>query len=156
MSAVLHESDEAVERALFERRARVLGARAGVPSLDAVLRAAREDSREASGGHRRAWAALAIAAACVFAVMKTRPHEVPRSTISDDVDRDSSAVRDRAGGVCEEREVSACTLDSAYASMAPIAPAVHERHASAAPLATFASSGALSCDPDDANRTEMP
>jgi hypothetical protein len=156
VSALLHEPDEAVERALFERRARVAGTRAGVPSLDVVLRAAREDSRETSSGHRRAWTALAIAAACVFAVMKTPPHDVSRSTIANDVDREASSASDRVGGVCEEQEVSACTLDSAYASMEPIAPAVHERRASAAPLATFSSSGALWCDRDEANRTEMP
>ena len=150
MSAVFHETDEALERALFERRARARSARAGVPSLDAVLRAAREPSRETPGGRGRAWTGLALAAACVVAVMKARPHEVAPSGIVRDLDRTASAGADRSGAVCEEPEESACSIEPAYASRA--AP---ETRACVAPPASFESFASLSCERDEANRTEM-
>jgi hypothetical protein len=156
VSAVFDEADEAVERALFERRARVRGGSPGVPSLDAVLRAAREVSRETSSGRGRAWTGLALAAACVVTVMKTRPHEVSPSGIVADVDRVAGASPEGSGGTCEEQEVSACTLDSTFASMAAPAPVAQDSRACVAPLATFESNRTLSCDRDEANRTEIP
>lgn len=156
MSAVFHERDEAVERALFERRACVQERASGVPSLDAVLRAARDDSREATGGRGRAWTGLALAAACLVMVVKTRPHEVPPSEIAVDVDGVSSESTERGGGTCEELAVSTCTLDSTYASKVASAPASQESRACVAPPATFESFRTLSCDRDEANRTEMP
>jgi hypothetical protein len=156
VSAVFHETDEAIERALFERRARARSARAGVPSLDAVLRAARQDSRDVSSGRGRAWTGLALAAACLVMVVKTRPHDASPAAIGADVDGAASGATDRSGGMCEEQAVSTCTLESAYVSMAAVAPATQESRACVAPPATFESSGTLSCDRDEANRTEMP
>lgn len=155
MSAVFHEVDEAVERGLFERRARVRSARAGVPSLDAVLRAAREDSRETSSGRGRAWTGLALAAACLIAVMKTWPHEAAPARITADGDRAGSAGAETGGIVCEEQEESACSFDPAYASRVAMAPGAQESRACVAPPASFESFGTLSCDRDEANRTEM-
>jgi hypothetical protein len=152
---VFREPDDAVEHDLFERRARVRGA-AGVPSLDAVLRAARDDSREASGGRRRAWTGLALAAACLVTVIKTRPHDVSPSAIAADGEGAPSGGADRSGGTCEEQAVSSSVFDSSYVSVAAVAPAPQESRACFAPPATFESFGTLSCDRDDANRTEMP
>ncbi len=150
MSAVFHEADERLERALFERRARARSARAGVPSLEAVLRAAREPSRETSSGRGRAWTGLALAAACLVAVMKARPHEVVPSGIAADVDRSASAGADGSGRVCEEQEVSACSFDPALTGRV-----AQESRACVAPPASFESLGSLSCERDEANRTEM-
>jgi len=157
VSAVFHDPDEAVERALFERRARVQGGAPGVPSLDEVLRAARDDSGETSSGRRRAWSGLALAAACLVTVIKTRPHDVSPSGITADVDGAASGTTDRGGGMCEEQAaVSSSTLDSTYASIVAVAPATQDSRACVAPPATFESFGTLSCDRDEANRTEMP
>jgi hypothetical protein len=150
VSAVFHEADEALERALFERRARARGARAGVPSLDAVLRAAREPRREVSSGRGRAWTRLALAAACLVAVMKTRPHDGAPSGIAADVDRAASAGAEGSGSLCEEQEVSECSLEPTYASRV-----AQETRACVAPPASFESFGRLSCERDEANRTEM-
>jgi hypothetical protein len=150
VSAVFHETDEVLEHALFERRARARSARAGVPSLDAVLRAAREPAREASSGRGRAWTGLALAAACLVAVMKTRPHEVAPSSIGPDVDGAESRGAERSRSVCEEQEVSACSLETA-----PAAKVAQETRACVAPPASFESFGTLSCERDEANRTEM-
>lgn len=155
MSAVFNEPDEALERGLFERRARVQGGAAGVPSLDAVLRAARVESRETSNGRGRAWTGLALAAACLVTVIKTRPHDVSPAGIAADVDGASSGAFDR-GGICEEQVASTSALDSVYAGMAAVAPAAQESRACVAPPATFESFRTLSCDRDEANRTEMP
>jgi hypothetical protein len=154
VSAVFHDPDEAVDRALFERRARAQRG-PGVPSLDAVLLAARDDSRETSSGRGRAWTGLALAAACLVTVIKTRPRDVSPSAIAADVDGAASGTTERAG-VCEEQAVSTCTLDSTYASMVAVAPASPESRACVAPPATFESFRTLSCDRDEANRTEMP
>jgi hypothetical protein len=156
VSTVFHEHDEPVERDLFERRARVQAREPGVPSLDAVLRLARNDSRETSSGRGRAWTGLALAAACLVTVVKTRPHDVSPSGIAADVDGSASGTTDRGGGICEEQAVSTCTLDSTYASMVVVAPASPESRACVAPPATFESLRTLSCDRDEANRTEMP
>ena len=104
-------------------------------------------SRETSSGQAVArGAGLALAAACLVAVMKTRPHEVARPAIAADVDRAASAVRDGAGGVCEEQEVSACSLRLRAREQAPMAPVAQESRACVAPPATFESFGTLSCD----------
>jgi hypothetical protein len=155
VSTVFHETDEAIERALFERRARARSARAGVPSLDAVLRAARQGSPETSGGRGRAWTGLALAAACLIGVMKTRSHEVSPAAIAADVDRAVSAGADRSGSVCEEQQESACSFDPTYASRVAMAPASDEGRACVAPPASFESFGTLSCGRDEAERTEM-
>lgn len=159
MSAVFHEPDEAVERGLFERRARAQGYVAGVPSLDVVLRAAREESRETPGGRARAWTGLALAAACLVMVVKTRPHDVSPAGISADVDPAGSGSSEGAG-VCEDasedRRVSSSTLDFTYAGRVGAAPASPESRACVAPPATFESFRTLSCDRDEANRTETP
>jgi hypothetical protein len=154
VSAVVHEPDEAVERGLFERRARVQAGAAGVPSLDAVLRAARDESRESSSGRRRAWTGLALAAACLVMVVKARPHDVTPAGISANVEP-AGAGGSEGAGVCEDRRVSSSTLDFSYAGMVGPTPAAESR-ACVAPPATFASSRTLSCDRDEANRTEMP
>jgi hypothetical protein len=155
VSAVFHETDEAIERALFERRARARSARAGVPSLDAVLRAARQDSRDVSSGRGRAWTGLALAAACLLGVVKTRSHDVSPGGIAAEVDRAVSSGADQSGSVCEEREESACSFDPASLGRVAMAPAPQESRACVAPPASFESFGTLSCDPDEANRTEM-
>jgi hypothetical protein len=151
---MLDESGDAVERGLFERRARVQGGAAGVPSLDAVLRAARDDSHESSGGRGRAWTGLALAAACLVTVVKTRPHEMSPSEIAADVDGAASGSTERGGEMCEELAASTST-DSTYASMVAVSPASPDSRACVAPPATFVSLRTLSCDRDDANRTEM-
>jgi hypothetical protein len=155
VSAGFRDAGDAVERDLFERRARVRGA-VGVPSLDAVLRAARDDSRETSSGRRRAWTGLALAAACLLTVVKTRPHDGSPSAITADGDGVSSGGAERSGGTCEEQSSSSYALDSSNAGMMAAAPAPQESRACFAPPATFASFGTLSCDRDEANRTEMP
>lgn len=155
MSAVVHEHDEALERGLFERRARArdgLRGEPGVPSLEAVLRAARDDARETSSGRGRAWTGLALAAACLVTVVKARPHDVSPAGVAVRAEGASFASEERAGGVCEEQEVCASALEG-YASVAPPTP---ERRACVAPPATFAPAGTLSCDRDEANRTETP
>jgi hypothetical protein len=156
VSAVFRESDEALERGLFERRARARRGAAGVPALDAVLRAARDDARETSGGRGRAWTGLALAAACLVTVVKTRPHDGSPRGIAADVDGAASGYADRAGGLCEERAFSASMFDSTYAGMALAAPIAQEGRACVSPPATFEPSRTLSCDRDEANRTEMP
>jgi hypothetical protein len=114
-----------------------------------VLRAAHEPSRETSSGRGRAWTGLALAAACLVAVMKTRPHEVATPGIAADVDRAASSGAERSGSLCEEQEVSACSLEPSYASRE------QESRACVAPPASFESFGTLSCERDEANRTEM-
>jgi hypothetical protein len=156
VSAMFHEPDEAAERDLFERRARARHGATGVPSLEAVLRAAQDDSRETSNGRGRAWTGLALAAACLVTVVKTRPHEISPSAIVADVDGATSGTTERGDDICEEQAVSACTLDSTNASVVAVAPITQESRACMAPPATFESSGTLSCDRDEANRTEMP
>jgi hypothetical protein len=89
-------------------------------------------------------------------VVKTRPHDVSPSGIAADVDGASSGDGERGGGTCEEQAVSSCTLDSTYASMTAIAPTAPESRVCVAPPATFESFRTLSCDRDEANRTEMP
>ena len=156
MSAVFHESDEAVERALFERRARALRAPGGIPSLETVLGEVGGEARESSNGRGRAWTGLALAAACLLAVMKTRPHESSPSAIVADVEPGAGPIGEQGGGMCEEREISACTMDTSYvrAAVAPIAHVAEDRSC-AVPPATFASSGTLSCDDEEADRSEM-
>jgi hypothetical protein len=174
VSTTFREVDETVESDLFERRARALGTPAGVPSLEAVLRAANDEASLAvpvpmraardPGSRRHAWSGLALAAACVVAVMRAAPQPggAP-ATIAADFTRDvraPSVVSAVSAGSdsCEEAEVNACTLDSAYASSTPVAPPppiAGQDHACTAPLATFESS-TLSCDRDEANRSEMP
>jgi hypothetical protein len=154
VSAGVHD-DEAVERALFERRARALaGAREGlgVPALDAVLRAAKDDPRESSEGRGRAWTGLALAAACLVTVVKTRPHAASPAGIARDADGAASGSEERAGGTCEEQRGA-----SAFEGYASVAPVAAEGRACVAPPATFAPepSRTLSCDRDEANRTEM-
>lgn len=149
MSAVLHEADEAVERGLFERRARVLDARAGVPSLDAVLRASRKESRETSpSAWGRGLTALAVAAACALAVVKTRPHETPHPRIQREPERTTQGAAAPTDVACEAPEESACSLESARSSPVTV---VDDERACVAPPATFASSSSLSCDDDEAN-----
>lgn len=148
MSAVLHEADEAVERGLFARRARVLDVRAGVPSLDAVLRASRKESRETSpSAWGRGLTAIAVAAACALAVMKTRPHETPRPHIQPEPERATQGAAASKDVACEAPEESACSLESARSSPVTV---VDDERACVAPPATFASSS-LSCDDEEAN-----
>jgi hypothetical protein len=88
--------------------------------------------------------------------MKTRSHEVSPSRIAADVDVGASVATDRSGGMCEEQELSASTLDSTCASVAAaVSPISQDSRACIAPPATFESSRTLSCDRDEANRTEM-
>ena len=161
MSSVLQEEGESIERALFERRARVHAAQAvaAVPSLDAVLRAARLEPREvvAEGGaetsnvRRRAWG-LALAAACLLTVMKARPTEATHPGIVADLRAEAPLAAGPAAGVCAEPEVAACEAETScaagLASPAPApAPAVHDDGRCTSPPVTLASR--TTCDPDD-------
>jgi hypothetical protein len=187
VSATFREVDETMERDLFERRARAMDAPAGVPSLDAVLRAAseepsvavpmrpvRDESRERSGARARAWSGFALAAACVIAVMKTVSHDGVPSTIAADVAKDAGVslgagvIGASAPVVREEIETNECTGDHSLQSTMPVAPAapvapvatalapVPEGPTCDERLATFESSATLSCDRDEAKRSEMP
>ena len=156
MSLLFHEPDESLERSLFERRARAGGVREDLPSLDAVLRAAEARPRESSGGRGRTLGGLALAAACVLAVMKAHPHESTPDRIVADVGEEAPASVEARGGVCEVREVRACSADSASAGLASIAqPAPAPGPACVAPLATFATFGSLVCDSNEAVRSEL-
>ena len=155
MSAVLHEPGEAFERSLFERRARVRQSSAGLPSLDAVLRAARVEARETSSGKTRAWRGLILAAACLLTVMKARPHERSTAEITADVvaPRMASMSTD-VGGVCEDRQMSSSSGDATCASVAVAPPpVVPDSRTCDAPLATFDPSRNFSCDGEEGNRT---
>jgi len=180
VSATFREVDETMERGLFDRRARAMGAQGGVPSLEAVLRATndeasvavpvrapREESRERSGARARAWSGVALAAACVIAVMKTVPHAGAPATIAADVAGDAgvSIASGATSDTCEGTEENACGIDPTCASgavvapvapVAPIAAAAPEGRTCDAPIATFESSSTLSCDRDEANRSQMP
>jgi len=158
VSAVIHEPGEAFERSLFERRARVRQPGAGVPSLDAVLRAARVEARETSSGKSRAWRGLVLAAACLLTVMKARPHEVSPSEITADVAPRMASIATDVGGVCEERQMSSSSGDSTCASVgvAPPTPVVPDSRTCDGTLATFDPSANLSCDGEEASRTCMP
>ena len=162
MSAVFPEPDESIERALFERRARAnrpLDA-AGLPSLDAVLRAARAPdaaaSHEPSTARRRAWG-LALAAACFLTVMKARPTDVAGPAIVSDVRAEAPiapVAAGASGGTCDELEVAACESETSC-SLTPVAeaPAPQDDGLCASPSSTFASSApraTLACAPDDA------
>jgi hypothetical protein len=157
---VLQEEGESIERALFERRARVHAAQAvaAVPSLDAVLRAARVSPREApaegsvetSSARRRAWG-LALAAACLLTVMKARPSEATHPGIVADLRAEAPLAAGPVAGVCQEPEVAACAAETTCAAdpMAPApaaAPAVHDAPCTSPPV-TLASR--TTCDPDD-------
>ncbi len=161
MSAVLQDPDESFERALFARRARASGGGGGVPSLDAVLRAsgARTEAGERSSGRRRAWAGLALAAACLLAVMKTRPGDAShgsRPGIVADVGAQTLAPGDRGAAVCEDPPADECALDTSCSSIAAAAPPVvlDDRTCTGAPR-NFTSATTLACDPDDVIRTEI-
>jgi hypothetical protein len=165
VNAVLPDPDESIERALFERRARVLTAAAVVPSLDAVLRAARSEPREThevvaavpaetSGARRRAWG-LALAAACLLTVMKAHPREATRPGIVADVRAEAPLAAGPGVSLCEAQEASECAPETTCAaSPTPPAPVVHDDGVCSSTPTTFASSATLSCDPDDAVRSE--
>ena len=159
MSSVLHH-DEAVERALFARRARAAVFRPGAPPLEAVLRAARDESRESSRGRGRAWTGVVLAAACLLAMTRTRSRDVSPAAITTDArptDALAAAAAEPRGGTCEEDDVGTWKLDRRYASVAafPPVPAGEDR-ACVVPPATFEASRMLSCDRDEANRSEAP
>ena len=161
MSAVLQDTDETLERTLFARRARASGGQAGVPSLEAVLRAsgARVESGERSSGRRRAWGGLALAAACLLAVMKTRPgdvsHHGSRPAIVADVGSQTTAPGDRGAAVCEDPPADECALDTSCTSMAAAEPpVVADDHTCAGTPKNFTSATTLACDPDDVIRTD--
>jgi hypothetical protein len=158
VSAVFQEPGEAFERSLFERRARARQAGAGVPSLDAVLRAARVEARETSSGKGRAWRGLILAAACLLTVMKARPHERSTAEITADVDPRTASIATDVGGVCEERQISSSSGDSLCTSVgvAPPPPVVPDSRTCDAPLATFDPSTNFSCDGEEGNRTCSP
>jgi hypothetical protein len=179
VSATFREVDETVERELFERRARALGPGDGVPSLDAVLRAAsesasaavpppavREEWRDRSGARARAWSGLALAAACVVAVMRTSPPASAPSAIAPDgpIHTEVAAPGDPPmEATCEESEVNACTNDPALASVAPPPPVVvappHEEETCGDKAMTPRNpspSMLLTCDQDDPARSEIP
>ena len=157
MSAVFHEPGEAFERSLFERRARVRRTGAGVPSLDAVLRAARVEARETSSGKSRAWRGLVLAAACLLTVMKARPREVSPAEITADVAPRMASVATDVGGVCEERQMSSSSGDSTCASVGVVLPpAVPDSRTCETTLATFDPSANLSSDDEEGNRTCSP
>jgi len=164
VNAVLPDPDESMERDLFERRARALTA-AGVPSLDAVLRAARSEPREAqpsfatvpaetAGARRRAWG-LALAAACLLAMMKTRPGEVTPPAIVADSRAEVSLATGAAASVCEAEEANECAPETTCAASVagaapavPVPPVTPDDGVCSAPRAT-PSAATLSCDPDD-------
>ena len=83
-------AEEAEERALFTRRARVL-ARGEVASLASVLRAARvsRDVADARGGRVRAIVAVTLAAACMTAAVTRLPGTQTRGAIAADIDASS-------------------------------------------------------------------
>ncbi len=174
MNAVLPDPDESMERALFERRARALPD-AGVPSLDAVLRAARSGPDETHGSvaavhaetssaRRRVWG-LALAAACLLAVMKTRPGEVTPQAIVADTRAEAPVPAGPGPSYCEAPETNECapetTCTAGLAGAAPTLPTVptvpvipaapvgHDDGVCSAPHVT-PSAATLSCDPDDA------
>lgn len=162
MSAVFQQPDEGLERALFERRARALGAPPGVPSLDAVLRAAQNESGESRRGRRRAWTGMVLAAACLVAVTRTRPRDVSASPgIASDVGVGATVAGEATGGTCEDEEVGSWTVDTRYAgttryaSVAAVAPVTVDSRACVAPPATFEEPAPLSCEREEANRSEM-
>ena len=158
MSAVFHEPGEAFERSLFERRARVRHPGAGVPSLDAVLRAARVEARETSSGKGRAWRGLILAAACLLTVMKARPHERTTAEITADVAPRMASVATDVGGVCEEQQLSSSSGDSTCASVGVVTPppVMPDSRTCETTLATFDPSANLSCDGEEGNRTCSP
>jgi len=172
VNAVLPDPDESIERALFERRARALTGAAGVPPLDAVLRAARSEPSEphetygsvaatpaeTSSARRRAWG-LALAAACLLAVMKARPGEVAHPVIVADTRAEAPLAAGPGASVCEAQEANECAPETTCtASVAgavpvvpafPVAPVAHDDGVCSAPRET-PSAATLSCDPDDA------
>jgi len=166
VSAVFQDPDETLERALFERRARARATQdaAGVPSLDAVLRAAGpgvvERSSERSSGRKRAWGGLALAAACLLMVMKARPGDVSRSThptIVAEAAGPMLTTDDRgAAAMCTEPEVTACALDTscsgAATERAPVAAPEDHTCTDSPKLSTSADT--LACDADDVIRTD--
>jgi len=154
VSPTWSEVDESIERELFERRARLPGGRVGVPSLDAVLLAARSEARESSSGRRRAWGGLALAAACLFAVVKTRSGD-GAPTIVADVAGEGTFTAYRGGGQCEVQEAPACSFEPSVAVQSIEPPAPRDERVSAGPKASFASSDALCCKVDEPGRSDL-
>ncbi len=165
MSLLLQPPDESVERDLFERRARACSAAAlpaGVPSLDAVLRAARVPSREAPAGRWRTLQGLALAAACVLTVVKTCPRD--RRPVADGIEPDvvgpASASFDAAAGLCEVPAYTACTpteprpAPESVASLAP--PLAAAGGVCSAPPATFAVTSSASSRVEPSCRLDEP
>ncbi len=158
MSA-LYPDDESIERALFERRVGAMP-NAGIPSLDAVLRAAGSEPRDASdgGGRSRAWAGLALAAACLLAILKARPSDVPHATIAPDLGASRSSQLTPGSEVCQDFTVggeSECSLDTTCVSIAPPPPVAHDDGLCSSAPASFASNASLSCGEDDVLRSEI-
>jgi len=149
--AVLHEADEAVERALFARRAASMAGAAAVPSLEAVLLAAHEDPRDGQRGRRRAWTGLALAAACLLIVVR-RPHEMAPPSASPEPDADVVAEN---AGFCSVETGGACRLES-VATRRPAVVVVHARGAGVCAPMSFTSSSALTCEDDEPAATAVP
>ena len=156
MSSRLKGLDDAFERALFDRRAQVCDAGAGVPSLESVLRAARVDAGERSSGRGRALRGLVLAAACLVTVAKAHPREIPGEAIVADVGGETPASFELRGGLCEAQPASLLPAAATYATIAPRRPALLTMGAACVdPRATFASSGGLSCERDDSAVSEL-
>jgi len=158
VSLVFQQPDESLESSLFERRARAQGAPAA-PSLDVVLRAAKAQPCEPAGHLGRTVGGLALAAACVLAVLKTNPSHVARDVSPDrivaDVGAEVPADLESRGGLCEDREVPACALEPRGSRLASLVPPVVPGPACVAPLASFATTGTLACSVDDSVRSEL-
>jgi hypothetical protein len=143
--------DEALDRALFERRARTLPARAGVPSLQAVLAAAGDPPAARSAGRGRAGSGLLLAVACLLGVARVSALDGSHGSIGADVSRALSSTAD-VGGTCEDRGARSCSMDTAVAAATPAGPA---RAGDDAPRFTASPHRPLWCDERD-NRCEMP
>jgi hypothetical protein len=155
VSAVWFDRDEAADRGLFERRARMLGAGAPVPLLESVLRAARESSCDAAGGRGRAWRGIVLAAACLVSVLRTAPIQGSMAAISPDGDR-AIALGDGAGAICDDGEARSCRANPPLASMAPLVPTARNDGACSVPPASYAAPRMLWCEGSEVNRSEMP
>lgn len=150
MIATFHEHDESLERTLFARRAALPGARVGVPSLEAVLRAARADARESSSGRRRTWGGVALAAACLLSVWKTRVGDGAPTLVAN-VRSDAALSSPPPGGMCEVQGAWAVCADPASVEGSPRESVVRT---APPPRPPWSSADALCCRVDDPGRSE--
>jgi len=141
-----------------------------------VLRAARSEPRdthesiaattaETSSARRRAWG-LALAAACLLAVMKTHPGEATHPAIVADTRAEAPLAAGPGASVCEAPEANECAPETTCTASVPVAvpaaaavpvaapPVAHDDGVCTAPHVT-PSAAMLSCDPDDADCSQV-